>query len=115
MQKLSDGPAFDVIFCDVMMPEMSGIEVSQRIVQRYPGQERRVVFMTGGAFAEPAAQFIASTPNPKLKKPITGTSVRALVSTVARRTRGGLAWFVFMVTGLGRAVLAFGGTVRCSA
>jgi two-component system cell cycle sensor histidine kinase/response regulator CckA len=84
MQKLSEGAAFDAIFCDVMMPEMSGVEVYQRIQERHPGQEKRLVFMTGGAFAEPAAHFIESVKNAKLKKPFTGTSVRALVAAVAR-------------------------------
>jgi two-component system, cell cycle sensor histidine kinase and response regulator CckA len=84
MQKLAEGAPFDAIFCDVMMPEMSGVEVYQRISERHPGQEQKVVFMTGGAFTEPAAHFIGSVHNPKLKKPFTGTSVRALVADVAR-------------------------------
>jgi CheY-like chemotaxis protein len=84
--KLAESRRFDVIFCDVMMPEMSGVEVYRRIRERHPGQEQQLVFMTGGAFVEPAAQFIASVENPKLKKPFTGSSLRALVAAIARRT-----------------------------
>jgi two-component system, cell cycle sensor histidine kinase and response regulator CckA len=84
MAKLADGRRFDAIFCDVMMPEMSGIEVHQRIRECHPGQEHKLVFMTGGAFAELAAHFIESVDNPKLKKPFTGSSVRALVAAVTR-------------------------------
>jgi two-component system, cell cycle sensor histidine kinase and response regulator CckA len=84
MQKLGESAPFDVIFCDVMMPEMSGVEVYQRISERFPGQEHRLVFMTGGAFAEPAAHFIEETSNPKLKKPFTGSSLRALVASMMR-------------------------------
>jgi two-component system, cell cycle sensor histidine kinase and response regulator CckA len=84
MRALADGAAFDVIFCDVMMPEMSGVDVYQRIAELYPGQEHKIVFVTGGAFAEPAAHFIASVDNPKLKKPFTGSSLRSLVATVTR-------------------------------
>ncbi|HYQ42007.1 MAG TPA: ATP-binding protein [Polyangiaceae bacterium] len=84
MSKLAEGRRFDVIFCDVMMPEMSGVEVYQRIRECHPGQEQQLVFMTGGAFAEPAAHFIESVDNPKLKKPFTGSSVRALVASVTR-------------------------------
>ena len=84
MQKLAEGLRFDVIFCDVMMPEMSGVEVYQRIAERYPGQEQRLVFMTGGVFAELAAHFLEGTPNPKLKKPFTGSSLRALVASLVR-------------------------------
>jgi len=84
LAKLAEGAPFHVIFCDVMMPEMSGVEVYRLIGLRHPGQEHKLVFMTGGAFAEPAAHFIESVENPKLKKPFTGTSLRALVATVMR-------------------------------
>jgi len=87
MSKFADSRRFDVIFCDVMMPEMSGVEVYQRISEQYPGQERKLVFMTGGAFAEPAAHFIEAVENPKLKKPFTGSSLRALVAAITRLTR----------------------------
>ena len=80
--KLADSRGFDVIFCDVMMPEMSGIEVYQQIREHHPGQERKLVFMTGGAFAEPAAHFIESVENPILKKPFSGSALRALVATL---------------------------------
>jgi two-component system cell cycle sensor histidine kinase/response regulator CckA len=84
MQKLAENAPYDAIFCDVMMPEMSGVEVYQLIQKQHPGQEHKLVFMTGGVFAEPAAHFIESVANPKLKKPFTGTTVRALVTAVAR-------------------------------
>jgi CheY-like chemotaxis protein len=86
MHRLAEGAAFDVIFCDVMMPEMSGVEVYQRIGEQYPGQEHQLVFMTGGAFAEPCAHFIESAPNQALKKPFTGTSLRALVASLTQRS-----------------------------
>jgi signal transduction histidine kinase/CheY-like chemotaxis protein len=84
MSKLADNRRFDVIFCDVMMPEMSGVEVYRRISEQHPGQEHKLVFMTGGAFAEPAAHFLESVANPTLKKPFTGSALRALVASVTR-------------------------------
>lgn len=81
---LAAGPAFDAIFCDVMMPEMSGVEVYRRIRDQHPGQEQKVVFVTGGVFAEPAAHFLESVPNATLKKPFTGSALRALLATVMR-------------------------------
>jgi CheY-like chemotaxis protein len=76
------GP-FDVVFCDVMMPELSGIDVYERAKQICPGQERRIVFITGGAFTEQAAKFIESIDNPKLGKPFDAGEVRALVKALA--------------------------------
>jgi PAS domain S-box-containing protein len=77
------GP-FDVVFCDVMMPELSGIDVYERAKQVCPGQEQRIVFITGGAFTEQAAAFIDSIDNPKLGKPFDGGEVRALVKALTR-------------------------------
>jgi PAS domain S-box-containing protein len=77
------GP-YDVVFCDVMMPELSGIDVYERARQVCPGQEDRIVFITGGAFTEHAAKFIDSIDNPKLGKPFDAGEVRALVKTLTR-------------------------------
>jgi PAS domain S-box-containing protein len=75
------GP-YDVVFCDVMMPELSGIDVYERAKEVCPGQEQRIVFITGGAFTEPAAKFIESIDNPKLGKPFDAGEVRALVKAL---------------------------------
>ncbi len=66
---LDDGREFDVIFCDLMMPAMSGIELYERIRAERPGLERRIVFMTGAAFTRHAAEFLASVENRCLEKP----------------------------------------------
>ena len=79
-----EGP-FDVVFCDVMMPELSGIDVYERAKQVCPGQEQRIVFITGGAFTEQAARFIDSIDNPKLGKPFDAGEVRALVKALTRQ------------------------------
>jgi PAS domain S-box-containing protein len=77
------GP-FDVVFCDVMMPELSGLDVYERARQVCPGQEHRIVFITGGAFTEQAATFIDAIDNPKLSKPFDAGEVRALVQALTR-------------------------------
>jgi len=77
------GP-YDVVFCDVMMPELSGIDVYERARQVCPGQEDRIVFITGGAFTEHAAKFIDSIENHKLGKPFDAGEVRALVAALTQ-------------------------------
>ncbi len=78
------GP-FDVVFCDVMMPELSGIDVYERAKLARPGQEQRIVFITGGAFTEPATKFLESIENPRLGKPFDGSEVRALVKALTEK------------------------------
>jgi PAS domain S-box-containing protein len=82
LSRIEHSGPYDVVFCDVMMPELSGIDVYERAKEVCPGQERRIVFITGGAFTEHAAKFIESIDNPKLGKPFDAGEVRALVQAL---------------------------------
>ena len=84
IKQIEQSGPFDVVFCDVMMPELSGIDVYERARQVCPGQEQRIVFITGGAFTEQAARFIDGIDNPKLGKPFDAGEVRALVKALTR-------------------------------
>ncbi|HET8940277.1 MAG TPA: response regulator [Polyangiales bacterium] len=70
---------FDLIFCDVMMPNTSGITFFEKLAQIAPEHSDRVVFMTGGAFNAVAQQFLAQVPNPHVAKPFDLAAIRALV------------------------------------
>ncbi len=78
---------FDAIFCDLMMPGMSGIELYERICAQHPGEEQRIVFMTGGAFTERAADFLAHVPNRRIEKPFNLTLVEHLVRELLHEAR----------------------------
>jgi len=67
---LSEDPGFDVVFCDLMMPNVSGIAVYRAAVERRPELAKRFVFMTGGAFTAEARSFLDSIDNLRLDKPI---------------------------------------------
>ena len=64
-----EGGEFDVVFCDLVMPGMSGIDLYQRIRAERPALAPRVVFMTGGAFTERNADFLSSVDNLRVEKP----------------------------------------------
>jgi PAS domain S-box-containing protein len=72
---------YDVILCDLMMPDMTGMDLFAEVARRHPGTEDRFVFMTGGAFTPRATEFLAQVKNRRLEKPFE-TSV--LKATVAR-------------------------------
>jgi PAS domain S-box-containing protein len=78
------GQDFDVIFCDLMMPGMGGIELFRRIRDQRRGLERRIVFMTGGAFTTRAAEFLASVDNRRIEKPFS----LGLVERIVREMSG---------------------------
>jgi|HubBroStandDraft_1064217.scaffolds.fasta_scaffold00577_20 PAS domain S-box-containing protein len=74
---------YDVILCDLMMPDMTGMDLFAEVARRYPGLEDRFVLMTGGAFTPRATAFLARIGNRRLEKPFDGKTLRA---AIARRT-----------------------------
>jgi len=72
------GP-FDLIFCDLMMPNTSGMTFFEKLAKSAPEAADRVVFMTGGAFNPEAQRFLSNVPNAHVAKPFDLDAVRALV------------------------------------
>jgi CheY-like chemotaxis protein len=66
---LESGARFDLIFCDMMMPGMTGMEFFSAVRARFPEHAMRTVFLTGGTFAADARAFLEWVPNPYLEKP----------------------------------------------
>jgi DNA-binding NtrC family response regulator len=77
---------FDAIVCDVMMPEMTGMDFFALLKRRDPALSERVVFMTGGAFLPRVAEFLSRVDNPKLEKPF---DLDALIAALKRVVQNG--------------------------
>jgi signal transduction histidine kinase/ActR/RegA family two-component response regulator len=76
---------FDVILCDLMMPDMTGMDLHAEIARTVPSLLERIVFMTGGAFTASAKAFLERITNELLEKPFPPTEVRALVGRILDR------------------------------
>jgi signal transduction histidine kinase len=70
---------FDLILCDLMMPEMTGMDLYAELLKLVPDQARKFVFMTGGAFTADASRFLAQVSNPSIEKPFRASKLRSLV------------------------------------
>lgn len=75
---------FDLILCDLMMPQMTGIDVFNAVKEKFRGTEARIVFMTGGVFTSTVQNFFATTPKPCLDKPFTPEEVKSFVARCLR-------------------------------
>jgi two-component system, cell cycle sensor histidine kinase and response regulator CckA len=69
LSRLEKDARFDLVLCDLMMPDVSGSAVYEAVKRSYPGLVRCFVFMTGGAFTERAREFLAKHPGAQLEKP----------------------------------------------
>jgi CheY-like chemotaxis protein len=78
------GAQFDVILCDLMMPEMSGMDLYTEVSRRSPEHAPRIIFMTGGAFTPRAREFLERVPNQRLEKPVDTRNLRALIRDLLR-------------------------------
>lgn len=79
LQMLLGGASFDLVLCDLMMPGLSGMEVHARLASEASGLERKLVFMTGGAFTPRAISFLATVPNARVDKPFALAAIEELV------------------------------------
>ena len=71
--------AFDAILCDLMMPDVTGVDVYEAVVARSPALARRMVFVTGGAFTPRIQEFLEQVTSPRLEKPFDLPKLRAIL------------------------------------
>jgi PAS domain S-box-containing protein len=81
---IAGGTRFDAIVSDVMMPNMTGIELLEELQRDWPDQAARVIFLSGGAFTAQARERLETLGAPQLEKPVSAKELRACVSRVAR-------------------------------
>lgn len=77
--RLLAGETFDVILCDVMMPECSGVEVYEAVVRERPELASTFIFMSGGVFSPREIRFLEGIPNARVDKPFAIAEVREIV------------------------------------
>lgn len=81
---------YDLIFMDVHMPQMDGLEASRRIVQRYPREERpRIIAMTANAMPGDRESCLAAGMDDYMAKPIELRELRAALRNMAGAREAG--------------------------
>ena len=84
LEHLLAGETYDVVLCDVMMPNVSGIDLYERLAHDRPGEEAKIIFMTGGAFTDRARKFLARVPNRRIEKPFPIAELNAALGELVR-------------------------------
>jgi PAS domain S-box-containing protein len=87
LEHLHSAERVDVILCDLMMPEMTGMDLHEQLARVRPGDAQSMVFLSGGAFTSRAREFLERVPNERFEKPFDLGAMRSLVRRfVATRT-----------------------------
>jgi signal transduction histidine kinase len=82
LQLLRRDGFFDVIFCDLMMPNMSGMAFFEELSELDPELAARTVFVTGGALSGPSRQFLGSVSNLVVEKPFEARTLQLAIARV---------------------------------
>ncbi len=77
--------AYDLILCDLKMPELDGPGLYREVERRYPELRDRFIFVTGSSADEESQKFLEETMAPYLCKPVDLNEIRRVVKRVSRR------------------------------
>jgi len=79
LTELGSSADFDLVLCDLMMPEVNGMDVYEQVLEQNPAVAGKFVFMTGGAFTERARAFLKDNDLPRLDKPFAIAALERLL------------------------------------
>ncbi len=83
LERIRAGASYHAILCDLMMPNLTGMEFHAVLARQAPDLARRCAFLTGRAFTDEARRFLATVPDRVLEKPFDVAALRALVRRLA--------------------------------
>jgi len=73
---------YDVILCDLRMPELDGRAFYAQLHQQAPALCQRVIFLTGDTGGETSRTFLTQCGRPWLQKPSPITTIRRAIQQV---------------------------------
>ncbi|HEY8039686.1 MAG TPA: PAS domain-containing protein [Polyangiaceae bacterium] len=79
LDRIRSGQRFDAILCDLMMPQVTGIDLYDAVLEIAPAQAKKILFLTGGAFTARARSFLERVENVTLEKPFDAATLLARV------------------------------------
>ena len=81
LARLQEQP-YDVIVCDLRMPELDGPAFYAILTRQYPALRQRVIFLTGDTGGEDNRTFLTQCGRPWLRKPSAITTIRRAIAQV---------------------------------
>lgn len=79
LQRLGEGRRYDLIFCDLMMPDTTGREIFDSVAKEWPEQAAKIVFISGVSASEAQRGILKGLNNLMLEKPFQLHDLREMV------------------------------------
>jgi PAS domain S-box-containing protein len=79
LELLQEDESFDVILSDLMMPDVTGMELHACLEANAPHLADRMVFMTGGAFTPEDRRFLDGVEGRRVPKPFSMADIRRAI------------------------------------
>jgi two-component system NtrC family sensor kinase len=86
-QKLLRQRDYDVILCDVRMPDIDGPALFAWLGEEKPHLRQRIAFVTGDTLGAAAGGFLAHANRPILEKPFVPSELRRLIAALSKPAR----------------------------
>jgi CheY-like chemotaxis protein len=83
LERIAIGRAFDVVICEMQLPDVGGMELHRRLLECAPSTAHRVVFLTDDP--APYRAFFDGVPNLFITKPVPAGSLRQLLRDLSMR------------------------------
>jgi CheY-like chemotaxis protein len=83
LAQLETGETVDLIFCDLTMPDIDGVEVHRAICEYHPQLRGRFVFLTGGVIDDAVESYVQSSGALVLSKPVRQSSFDKVLADVS--------------------------------
>ena len=70
---------YDVLLCDLRMPDLDGIAFYDHLLLHYPAVSQRVIFLTGDTLSLESQAFLERSGRPWVHKPCTAAAIRSVI------------------------------------
>jgi two-component system NtrC family sensor kinase len=85
---IASAGSFDLILCDLVMPDIDGMGFLACLARQAPALAERTVFMTAGGYTAAHRAFLAARPGRWLSKPFEPDALASFVEGALERAGG---------------------------
>ena len=80
LERIEQGEQFDLIFSDLAMPDLTGMDLHRELCAVAPTMAARMVFLSGGACTDAARAFLAMPGREYVEKPFELETLRGVIA-----------------------------------